>query len=355
MKIIVLKLINHLFLFAAILIISCNEQTKPPPSDEQRKLPEVPLILADQIAEYIRHIYQDKEGDFWFGTNSLGVAHYDGNNLSYFGREQGFGGTQITGITEDPDKNMWFATDEGVVKYDFGTTISGAKQFTNFSKDEFFDGQRFWSIYADSKGDIWAGGRSNIFRRHKNDWTVFELPYTSVHAPKKLLSDIVTWGVTEDSKGNIWFATNGNGIIKYDGASFVQYTENDGLANNLADHILEDSNGNIWIGTREGGASLFDGDKFINFTARDSIGNNEVCVIFEDKEANIWMSSEGFGLYRYNGKSFKNFFNKEGLHVRAVQVVYEDQAGRLWTGGGGGLYRLDGEYFVNVSKDGPWE
>ena len=61
------------------------------------------------ISEYIRNMYQDKNGNFWFGTNGYGVAHFDGDHVSYYSLEQGFGGQQITGITEDSEKNIWFS------------------------------------------------------------------------------------------------------------------------------------------------------------------------------------------------------------------------------------------------------
>jgi ligand-binding sensor domain-containing protein len=111
----------------------------------------------------------------------------------------------------------------------------------------------------------------------------------------------------------------------------------------------------MWFGTRHGGLSRYNGKSFTNYTEKDSIGNNEVCVIYEDKKGNIWFSSEGYGVYKYDGKSFSNYAEEEGLGVRAVQTIYEDREGRLWAGGGGGLYRLEGDMFINVTKDGPWE
>lgn len=32
----------------------------------------------------------------------------------------------------------------------------------------------------------------------------------------------------------------------------------------------------------------------------------------------------------------------------------EDKRGRLWCGFSGGLFRLDGERFVHVPREGPW-
>ncbi|MGD1889747.1 MAG: two-component regulator propeller domain-containing protein, partial [Cyclobacteriaceae bacterium] len=104
---------------------------------------EATLIFDPQIAEYIRHIFQDKNGNLWFGTGGNGVAYYDGDRVSYFSNAQGFHGQQITGITEDPEKNMWFATDQGVVKYDWLSNDEGGKRFANYTDQQYFGAQRF--------------------------------------------------------------------------------------------------------------------------------------------------------------------------------------------------------------------
>lgn len=315
------------------------------PVPEQRK--------DAQISEYIRNIYQDKNGGLWMGTNGYGVAHYDGKSVSYYSNAEGFGGQQITGISEDLQQNIWFATDQGIVKYDWSTNKQGEKQFVNFSGQQF-GGKQFWSIYADSKGVIWAGAATGIYRFDGMIWMPFQLPLNE-GKPDKFISKNTSWSITEDKKGNIWFSTNGFGAFKYDGQSFTQYSKKDGLADDSVDDILEDSKGNMWFGTRFGGVSRYDGKTFTNYTSMDSIGDNEVCDIYEDSAGNIWFSSEGYGVYKFDGASFTNYRKEQGLGVRAVQTIFEDQKGRLWVGGGGGLYRLEDGTFVNVKKNGPWD
>jgi hypothetical protein len=36
-------------------------------------------------------------------------------------------------------------------------------------------------------------------------------------------------GIYQDSKNNLWFASNGNGVYKYDGIVIVNFTEKQGL------------------------------------------------------------------------------------------------------------------------------
>jgi ligand-binding sensor domain-containing protein len=65
----------------------------------------------------------------------------------------------------------------------------------------------------------------------------------------------------QDKSGNLWFGTTDNGLYKYDGKSFNQFTTNDGLDCNKIYCILEDKDGKIWVGT-EVGLCLYNGMTF---------------------------------------------------------------------------------------------
>ena len=45
------------------------------------------------------------------------------------------------------------------------------------------------------------------------------------------------------------------------------------------------------------------------------------------------------------GSNRQIYSQKQGLDVRTVQTIFEDKEGRFWVGGGGGLYRYDGNSF----------
>ncbi|MFT7611811.1 MAG: sugar lactone lactonase YvrE, partial [Parvicellaceae bacterium] len=99
-----------------------------------------------------------------------------------------------------------------------------------------------------------------------------------------LAMDAVNYGKTTvcDSEGNIWFATQGGGVSKYDGNSFITYTTDQGLANNVVLSIAADKIGNLWFGTSGGGVSKYDGNSFITYTTEQGLANNYVFSIAAD-------------------------------------------------------------------------
>ena len=79
-------------LLLLLLIVSCNAvNTVSPPN---ATTPEIKIVdkSNQQIAQYIRNIYEDKNGHLWMGTNGSGIAHYNGDSLSYYSIAKGFDG-----------------------------------------------------------------------------------------------------------------------------------------------------------------------------------------------------------------------------------------------------------------------
>src|SRR5262245_36137729 len=98
------------------------------PPAAQIPSPEQPHAAARpaQISEYVRSDFQDRDGELWFGTNSDGVAHYDGKSLRYLGPSEGLPGRAVRAILQHGDGSLWFATERGVSRYQYG-------MFTNYT------------------------------------------------------------------------------------------------------------------------------------------------------------------------------------------------------------------------------
>ncbi|MFM7728717.1 MAG: triple tyrosine motif-containing protein, partial [Flavobacteriales bacterium] len=52
--------------------------------------------------------------------------------------------------------------------------------------------------------------------------------------------------------GNLWFATYGNGLVRFDGKNFAFFNSKDGLSNDYITSMWSDISGEMWLGTRNG-------------------------------------------------------------------------------------------------------
>ena len=152
----------------------------------------------------------------------------------------------------------------------------------------------------------------------------------------------------QDRAGFIWLGTGGNGVFKFDGREFVNYTTADGLIHDWVESILEDHDGRIWFGT-DGGASRFDGRSFTSYSAETGLGEGGVLSILQARGGNLWFGTDGGGASRYDGKRFTTFTTDDGLSP-VVHAIAEDSDGRLWFGTwGGGVSRYDNGTFATFT------
>jgi ligand-binding sensor domain-containing protein len=213
-------------------------------------------------------------------------------------------------------------------------------------------------------------------------------PQTIVSAPKTIQVEqskmVKTQGVNaannvhcglQDKAGNLWFGTTGEGVYRFNGKTFVQFTKKDGLNSNTVWSMLEDKTGNIWFGTSEG-LCRYDGQKIsavqlpiviFNYLQTNASNNhssikNEVWSMMQDKRGQIWFGTSD-GVYNYDGKNFtrfldnKNVINKDSLHLKMVDCILEDKNGIIWFASGmppgmEGVCRFDGKTITRSKPNG---
>lgn len=339
---------------------SCNGQVGGRASTEATDTTTAPLpALSDtaQIAEYIVAAFEDSNGNLWFGTNGQGVARWDGKALRYFSIAEGLVGDVVTGIAEDRDGNLWFGTHSGTSRYD-------GRTFTNFGSAEGLQGSGC-KVLVDRNGTVWAGTSDGVFRFADERFLAFPLPVPVIETPSYKMTPGKVWDLFEDSKGNIWIARDGYGACRYDGTNFTHFTKNDGLCSNNVASIVEDAKGNLWFGSitsdfppiNEGGVARYDGKSCTRFPEVEGLTANDVYNIYADRLGNIWIGAIRVGAYRYSGNSFTLFDKTDRPDLTkyfAIQAFVEDRHGTLWFGFSGGLFRFDGNSFLNVMQGGPW-
>jgi streptogramin lyase len=327
--------------------ITTEVYAQPLIASQSTTFPQIHTNLNGMVREFVRSMYQDKKGNYWFGTNTNGIIRYDGQTLENVTIEKNVKPPSVREIVEDKAGNIWFATSSGLVKFD-------GEKFATYATEVGLPNEEVWSAYIDSKGLIWVGTGNGVSHFDGEKFTLFMLPETKVENAQPMLSDNLVFQFLEAKNGTMWMVTDGNGIFKYKNGEFSHLTAKNGLTDNSAADILEDKQGNIWIGTFNGGVSKYDGKTYTNFTQNGIIEGKEAYNFCEDRKGNIWFSAEGYGVYRYDGANFTQFTTDNGLTTNVVQSIFEDDKGQLWFGTWQGICIFDGNNFMDAKDKEPW-
>ncbi|NUQ22402.1 MAG: regulator [Saprospiraceae bacterium] len=214
------------------------------------------------------------------------------------------------------------------------------------------------SIFQDSKGNLWFGTIGDGVVRYD----VKTLTYFS--NPDGFINNTV-YAINEDKNGNLWFGTD-QGVYKYDGKTFRNYNQKDGLSQIDISRkgILVDKSGTIWVGTHRGvfrydpSADSIGGQSFSLFQQLPPIN---VAGIMEDRSGNIWFASSENGVYRFDpsatlrasGKIITNIAEKEDLGENYAGGIAQDKVGNMWFTMKNGICKYDGRTLTEYTpKDG---
>lgn len=348
-----------LFFGFCLIFISCNSQVKTKSlSNSGTAIPVIirssgPLVRsADHdtmlVSQYIRSMFQDSKGNLWFGTIEEGVVKYDTKTITYFSAPGGSKTTTVHSITEDRQGNIWLGTeDQGVYKFD-------GKQFRNYTEKNGLLNTEISrkSMLVDRSGRLWTGTHHGVFLYDP----VADSSGRSCFSLFGQLPPFNVKGIMEDSKGNIWFASSGKGVFRFNGKTVTNLAGIEGLGDNYAGGMAEDRAGNIWFTMKEG-ICKYDGRNFTKYTSKDGLGGTEFWGIYIETSGIIWITARGsttrFDPAVSGKKAFTVYTVADGLNC-CVQSMFQDRSGHMWWGTGEGLYKFNGSRFYQVKKNGPW-
>lgn len=158
----------------------------------------------------------------------------------------------------------------------------------------------------------------------------------------------------QDRASNLWFGTLNEGVYRYDGKTFTQFTIKDGLGDNAVNAIIEDKTGNILFGT-DAGICKYDGKIFNKYFETDTLNNLKITTLLEDRDGNIWFGAMNKGIYRYDGTNLSNFLYKyehpffADKHEKMISDIIQDKKGNIWFSSfnRGGVWRYDGKILAH--------
>ncbi|HKR04084.1 MAG TPA: two-component regulator propeller domain-containing protein [Bacteroidia bacterium] len=276
------------------------------------------------LSDIVNAICEDKEGNIWIGTSD-GLSKYDGKKFTSITTSAGLVNNNVYSIFRDHDDNLWISTIGGISKFN-------GKEFTNYTTDNGLANNISYCITQSVDKKIWIGTKKGI---SSFDGKSFKNYYSLNGLGDENVRDIV-----EDSKGRLWFASDGGGVSYQEDSSFLHLTHEEGLSNDNVLSAIIDREGNFWFGTTNG-LSKYTGDRFITFTSNDGLSNNNILSIFADTSGNIFFGTVTGGINCYDGHSIRNIKTNETLNSTTIRSIIRDKEGYYWMGTTSGPARLN--------------
>lgn len=239
---------------------------------------------------------EDSNGDVWIASDDGGLNRFSPKNrkFSHYLPLEGKNSLSyhnVHALCMDGD-NLWIGTYTGgvnVLNLQTGTFKTYSAYQDNPAS---LDGTSSYAIFKDRKERIWVTSMSgvNLYNREKDNFT--RIKYL----------DALTIDIDQDTKGNLWFSTQGKGLFKYHPEKQIwknyihDHKNPNSLANNQVNCVLIDTNGEMWVGTMNG-LCKYNAEEDAFETLPLEIPSHNICSIIEDQRI-LWLTTTK-GLVRY--------------------------------------------------------
>ncbi len=279
----------------------------------------------------VHDIAQEESGIIWFATKQ-GLNKYDSYNISSYYKEDNVGipSNFFTSILITKNNRLFAGTDRGVIEYN--------RRFDQFEPILFEENNLpgVTTLFETSDGVVLIGTYQGIYAYHPKQNSIIRF----ISLQNENISSIA------ETDAKTFFVTTNSGIyvLNTDGVLLEYFNTGNSLElhTNIINKIYIDKAGNYWVGTENRGLYLFDRlkDKFSKVRLAES-EQDEITVvrdIEEDSEGNIWICSE-IGIFILDPSTFESVniqhsleSSEYSLNDNATYCVFRSKEDMMWIG-----------------------
>lgn len=277
-------------------------------------------------ANYAMDIFSDREGTLWITTNSGGINHLTKQVVTTISTKEGLSDKNIYSILQDRSGAVWLGGIGGLAQLKDG-------RIKNYPPESPAPYQTALTFYEDREGRLWVG--NNYVGYWQNG------VFTDFTGQLNLGSQVTFGDIQQDRDGAMWFATNNQGLIKFQDHTVTRFTAENGLPTDDVRIIYERRDGSLVIGTYKGFVLMTKSGEFSPvFTEKDGLAGNSIRTIYEDADGVLWFGTYDTGLSRFKDGKFTNYGTNNGLFSNGVFAILEDNRGSFWMSSNQGIYRV---------------
>lgn len=342
---------NHLTLLYAVLILLFGRIDFMYPQQNRVGLDFNILSTTDGFpTNEIQKVYQDREGFMWFATRN-GLCKYDGYQITVYNSNQlkspVLTSNNINCLADDDLGNLWIGAYSGMNRFDKRSGTFEPVEIRNATNKVVS------CILVTKNNEVWIGLDDGLFRYDSRENTFTH------HSLQRMGDTAITASVKsiiEDISGEIWIGTWNSGLYRYSPSKNIFYVYPQLNSRNSAHVIYEDSKRNMWIGTWGEGLQLLENPRDMeNLRLKtyrhhtndpESLSDNLVYDICEDINTNtLWIGTRsGLSILEYDNPS--GFINWSVTHKtnklpsNEINSIIRDNKENIWIGtiGGGVLF-----------------
>jgi diguanylate cyclase (GGDEF)-like protein len=243
-------------------------------------------------------------------------------------------------------------------------------------------------LYADSHGNLWAGGDIGLARirnghvtefigpedaggipglrtafedRERNLWigsqweglTRLRDSWTRRFSVAEGLDDRIIWSVSADPDGRrVWVGGN-DGVSVFEDGRFQLVARGEDLPHPNAYNILAEAD-RLWIGTRRGLAVIDHSGPKAGLVQQPPLfaplAAAQINGIVRSPDGDLWIPTSE-GLYRLHGNQLRRYAQADGLSDPRVRYFHYSRDGHVLLGTQSGLFEMRGERFAQIGLD----
>ncbi|WKN44456.1 PAS domain S-box protein [Tunicatimonas pelagia] len=274
----------------------------------------------------VRDIFQDREGNIWFGSYDEGMFKFRGETFTHLRTEHGLYEKSVFSIIKDRRDDYWFSyIPGGLDRYD------GEKVHHYGPKEGLLNDFIYCSV-EDSAGNLWFGSSYGLTRYDGESF--YSIPPDEL-PNRRILSSF------RDSDNNLWFGT-AQGVVKYQNGQFASVQGKRGQQCNSAITVIDQMNDQRMVfGTKEG-VYLWDGTEYTLLLEDYAAQSEYVLTMALDDHQSLWFSTINGLLFRYyfsTGELLK-MHEKTDVPPEIIYTMEVAHDGSLVMGTQRGVYRF---------------
>jgi PAS domain S-box-containing protein len=303
---------------------------------------------------FIYTLVQDEQGFLYVGTDS-GLYQFSGQSFNRLSRANGLAEDFSTCSFRDKQNRLWFGHNEGGL-----SILNKSNRFQSLLDSQAIN-SRITGITEDSKGNIWVASQ-------REGLVMLDAQLKVTHYPGPWKDQLI-FSIVAMPNGELLLGTN-------EGLQVVRTSSKGPVIDRLVAAIpptrimtiaSRPKRPGFWIGTEDEGLWEFTSgaggrsDSVTHFGSEQGLPYNQITTILEDDNQRVWLGVPGNGFLTFDDRfstdrmrRYQPLAPSDTLANELINCIHRDRFGQLWLGTyGQGLLCLSESNFTRIFLSGP--